>query len=509
VPSVNAIAKQIQANTPKRGFWAKLSGLFKDAALLSVIVVAGLVVAVAISVGVGFWKKWRDPKPMIVVLPFEESTDAAKTCGMTGKNAEDIFVDRLNELTAKAAEYHGNVYASKNSLGKLPEQPKIPVETAYGISVHGVSVDDIIRLYNRVRYDQWNVSGDVMAERKRCRVRARLTRADNSSEWESIPGKGQSLTDTIRQTAVKLIAAAHPELAGRALLQEIIDRKNAGVDASPIYGQTEDAFRGWIASRPQDVRAYTYLTTAYYYEGKPQQALYVANWVQELPGLRQRMEQEEAARRSVKLSADPVPQPSASEDSPEDRMAMIAATAKLTRGGTVDEMKAVKDEFDRLALSHPGDARCYLNAAVASEAIAVAMGRAAEGRTLTAAEREEIRRRYEEAVQLFLHAEWIDPENAGLHRDIGEELNAFAFVEGRPNPPQTLDELRYALHLLPSFREAYATSTKLMNASGQTAQADELCQTLQLLTLPVDGKPYYECAAPTKARVKRVRRHHS
>ena len=120
MPSVNAMAKQIQPNVPKPGFWARLAGFFKDAALLSVVVVAVLVVAVGIAVGIGFWKKWRDPKPMIVVLPFEESTDAAKTCGMTGKNAEDIFVDRLNELTAKAAEYHGNVYASKNSLGKLP-----------------------------------------------------------------------------------------------------------------------------------------------------------------------------------------------------------------------------------------------------------------------------------------------------------------------------------------------------------------------------------------------------
>jgi tetratricopeptide (TPR) repeat protein len=501
------MAKQIQPNVPKPGFWARLAGFFKDAALLSVVVVAVLVVVVAIAVGIGFCKKLRDPKPMIVVLPFEESTDAAKTCGMTGKNAEDIFVDRLNELTAKAAEYHGNVYASKNSLGKLPEQPKIPVEIAYGMSVHGVSVDDIVRLYNRVRYDQWNISGDVLAEGKRCRVRVRLTRADNSSEWDSTPAKGQSLTDTIRQTAVKLIAAAHPELAGRALLQEIVDMKNAGGDASPIYGETEDAFRGWIASRPQDLRAYTYLTTAYIYEGKPQQALYVANWVQEQPGLRGRVAQEEAARRSAKPASDPAPQASVGEDSPEERMAMMAATAKLTRGGSVDEMKAAKDEFDRLAQRHPGDARYYLNGAVASESIAVDLRNAAAGRTQTQAEQEEIRQRYEDAVQLFLRAESIDPENAGIHRDIGEELNAFAGAEGKPNPPQTLDELRYALHLMPSFRDAYVTSAKLMDAGGQAAQANELCQTLDLLTLPVNGKPHYECAEPKKkAPAKHLRR---
>jgi hypothetical protein len=85
-------------------------------------------------------------------------------------------------------------------------------------------------------------------------------------------------------------------------------------------------------------------------------------------------------------------------------------------------------------------------------------------------------------------------------------LNAFAGVEGKGSPPQTLDELRYALHLLPSFRDAYATSTTLMNVSGQTAQADELCQTLDLLIVPVNGKPYYECAEPKKPRVKHLRR---
>ena len=186
---------------------------------------------------------------------------------------------------------------------------------------------------------------------------------------------------------------------------------------------------------------------------------------------------------------------------------MMAATAKLTRGGTVDEMKAAKEEFDRLAQRHPGDARYYLNAAVASESIAVGLRNAATGRTQTAAQQDEIRRRYEDAWQLFFRAESIDPENAGIHRDIGEELNAFAGVEGKPNPPQTLDELRYALHLLPSFREAYVTSTKLMNAGGQAAQADELCQTLELLTLPVNGKPYYECVEPKRPPAKHLRRH--
>jgi hypothetical protein len=51
------------------------------------------------------------------------------------------------------------------------------------------------------------------------------------------------------------------------------------------------------------------------------------------------------------------------------------------------------------------------------------------------------------------------------------------------------------------------TSTKLMNAGGQAAQADELCQTLELLTLPVNGKPYYECVEPKRPPVKHLSRH--
>ena len=99
---------------------------------------------------------------------------------------------------------------------------------------------------------------------------------------------------------------------------------------------------------------------------------------------------------------------------------MMGATAKLTRRETtLDEMKSVKEAFDRSATKHPGDARYYLNSAVSSETIAVIMRNNAVGRSLTAEERSEITRRYEDAVQLLLQAEALDPENAGIHRDIG------------------------------------------------------------------------------------------
>jgi tetratricopeptide (TPR) repeat protein len=510
VPSINAMAKKIQASAPKKGVWLRIWDFFKDAAKVSFVVATVAVVVVLIALGVGFWKKWKNPEPMIVVQPFEESTDAAKACGMTGKNAEDIFVDRLNELTAEAAAYHGNLYASKNSLGRLPEQPRIPVETAYGISVHGVSVDDVIRLFNRVRYDQWNITGDLFVEGKRCRVRVRLTRATGSSGWDSTPAKGQSVTDTVRLTTLKLIGAAHPELAGRALLQEIVDRKNAGVAPGPLYGQAEDAFRGWIVSRPQDLRAYAYLTTVYIYEGKSLEALYVTDWIQEWPGLKHKVEQAEAGRRSAKAGTASEAPPLLGEDTPEDRIAMMGATAKLTRRETtLDEMQSVKATFDQLAAKHPGDARYYLNSAVTSETIAVIIRNGAAGRSFTAAEQSEIMTRYEDAVQLLLRAVVLDPENAGVHRDIGQELSAFAGVQGRPNPPESIDELRLALHLLPSFRDAYNGSQTLLLASQETAKMDELCHTLQLLTLPVDGRPFYACEEKKKQRISHRGKSHS
>jgi len=191
------------------------------------------------------------------------------------------------------------MYASKNSLGRLPEQPKIPVETSYGISVHGVSEDDLIRLFNCVRYDQWNITGDVFIEGKHCRVRERLTL--NRQQRLGLDSGGGAIRYLHRApTALKLTGAAHPELAGRALIQEIVDKKNSGLEPGPLYAQLEDAFRGWIVSRPEDLRAYAYLATAYIYENKSLEALYVANWIQELPVLKHRVEQAEAARRSPK-----------------------------------------------------------------------------------------------------------------------------------------------------------------------------------------------------------------
>ena len=148
---------------------------------------------------------------------------------------------------------------------------------------------------------------------------------------------------------------------------------------------------------------------------------------------------------------------------------MMGATAKLTRRETtLDEMKLVKEAFDRLATKHPGDARYYLNNAVSRETIAAIMHNNAVGRSLTAEERSEITRRYEDAVQLLLQAEALDPENAGIHRDIGQEINAFAVVQGRQGSPEAIDELRLALHHQPSFRNAYASSQALLLAAQET-----------------------------------------
>jgi len=88
VPSINAMAKKIQAAAPKKRVWSRIRDFFKDAAVVSVVAATFLVLGVGIALGIGLWKKWKNPEPMIVVQPFEESRDAAKTCGMTGKNAE-------------------------------------------------------------------------------------------------------------------------------------------------------------------------------------------------------------------------------------------------------------------------------------------------------------------------------------------------------------------------------------------------------------------------------------
>ena len=57
MPSINAMAKKIQAAAPKKRMWSRIWDFFKDAAVVSVVAATFLVLGVGIALGIGLWKE--------------------------------------------------------------------------------------------------------------------------------------------------------------------------------------------------------------------------------------------------------------------------------------------------------------------------------------------------------------------------------------------------------------------------------------------------------------------
>ncbi|WP_353065997.1 hypothetical protein RBB77_07100 [Tunturibacter psychrotolerans] len=489
--SDSSTAKQTEEDVAPKGFLAHLFSFIKNAAALSAVVVA---VGAIVLWGVAYWEKQRDPRPMIVVQPFEEASDIAKKCGMTGKNAEDIFVDQLNDLVTAAAHFHGNVNTNQNALGLLAQRPRIPVETAYGITVHGISVDDVLKLYDRVRYEQWIITGDVLGENDVCDVRVRLTTATSSSGWNIPVPKGKSLSETIQVATFKLITSADPELAGRALLQEIQEQMAGSIDSKASDAAAEEAFKEWLNSRPQDMAPYFYLMTTFIYENKPSQASEVFGWVQEGDAVSKRVkEEEQKIWRGTPLTKEARRSPGPAS-SMEDNLQSVEAAAKVVENTSTNELIAIKSQLDRLRPKYPMDTKYIINSAVASSKIADNIETSTSGKVLTPDELQTVSRRRDECIQLLLDAIEIDPSNPGVHRSLGNELVKLAITRGQAVPAEAIDEYKFALHLRPSFKDAYDRLQLLL----KSPESDQITETISLLLPAVLESPPSPSGAKTK-----------
>jgi hypothetical protein len=464
---------------------------------------------------------------MIIVQPFEEAEDTTKKCDLTGKNAEDIFVDRVNELASDAVAFHGNINSSNYAFGNVPELPKIPVQTVYGITIHGISMDDVRHLYERVRYDQWNITGDIYEESGSCHVRVRLANSEGSSEWEVSAPEQQALPGIVRSSAQRLIAAANPELAGRALLQELIMQTNTGRPASQEqYVAAEDVFREWIASRPQDRQAYYYLMATLYYQGADlsqrkddmttaeerwKQASLIVDWLND-GSLQNRIESAESDGRKGWDWRDRLlvhwyirhPESVSSAD----RTWLLSKNIQSLAGANDEK---IKQAFTILQAKDPFDPNTLLDSGIASAALALdLLGKAcgpdvqvvACEKRLNPDDKRKVLSSFEDALQLERQAEILEPSNPGVHRDVGKAWEDRANALGDAFSPEALDEFDFALHLDPAFRLALEDDYKLRleNPDGGPERARTLCNTITILESSSAGAPDHVCTDPLPAR---------
>ncbi|HEY0795700.1 MAG TPA: hypothetical protein VGD64_07950 [Acidisarcina sp.] len=237
--------------------------------------------------------RFVSPKPLIVVDSFEVSSDIEKQAGFSGKNAADVFTDELNAAASAGERFKGNDYASPHHYGRIRNVFRIPVQTTYGIQFSGVSVDVIMDIYRRFRYDEWHISGDIVKAQAdaagkdsgKVDLRVRVKRSNSSENWELGSVAAAGVNAGVQTLARQMLSREQPELMGRANLQWALtsDHSPAGeAIAAEHFNEAVEDFRGWANNEPTNPLPYYYLSIAYHYwPQRGQQSYDLALWSQE------------------------------------------------------------------------------------------------------------------------------------------------------------------------------------------------------------------------------------
>jgi hypothetical protein len=256
-----------------------LSEIFATAVKLAVYIP---IAAIVVTILLAFVQRIFFPQCVAVVQEFEVSPEAAKRLSMSGKSASNIALDLLNQHVVSGSQFHGAdyyLYDAKAGIQPiaLEQSIKIPVQSSYGIEVKGVSIDTIVKIYNWIRNREWTISGDIITIGDQLVVRLRINRDGVAKYWE-VPDPKQTAplqsdgAALIRSATEKMLADEHPELLGRSFLQQ------------KQYDRAVDVFRIWTLNHPRDWRPSYYLSLAYDYQGKAQEALCLARWSRNVEG---------------------------------------------------------------------------------------------------------------------------------------------------------------------------------------------------------------------------------
>jgi tetratricopeptide (TPR) repeat protein len=121
-------------------------------------------------------------------------------------------------------------------------------------------------LYDKARYDQWIISGDVVSSPKGLVGRIRLNKADTAKSWETLPSAHANASELVRDATYLMLAKEAPELLGQNYLQQA------------KYNDAEEVFRQWAIDDPQNWKPSYYLSLVYSYQDKGAEASSLANW---------------------------------------------------------------------------------------------------------------------------------------------------------------------------------------------------------------------------------------
>lgn len=413
------------------------------------------------------------PEYMVTVQPFEIVSETGNHSSLTGKNASDIVVDILNDAASHAAQFHGTDYYSIDVVAgaqpvSLHQAIKVPIETSYGIELKGISVDSILHLYDRARYDQWVISGDVVSSPEGLVGKIRLNNADTAKSWETPPSAHASPSELVREATYRMLAKELPELLGQSYLQEA------------RYDAAKEVFRQWAIDDPQNWKPSYYLSLTYGYQDKGQEAASLAKWSNNIAG-------NETNRRSKKRR-----EVRGSEKEMASNLSQITKVALQTRVASDSEtLEKLQSELDTIGGSQSSLSR-YFNDESANADYRIQRASVLDKQALIESNRN-LSRAYErstQAIDSLKEAIRSAPENGGLHEEQAILLlhlvdimkkQGQASDDIREKEKEEVEEYTRALEFRPTEDSALWGAILAQIDLGNDQDAMELARTLTLL----------------------------
>lgn len=196
--------------------------------------------------------RFLHPKTIIQVSAVELFSSNGKTNIQGGKALADMVVDDVHQIIEEASRFSGNSFASKKSYPPLPDLPKIPVDTTYGIDIKGISLDQIVATWKHLRYREFRISGDLIVitdNQFKIKLRYEAGGRANSFEIDSSPA---TIENDLRAAAFNVLSEISPETVERYLFQKSV------TCASECVIDQDEALRfcwSWLVRQPENASA--------------------------------------------------------------------------------------------------------------------------------------------------------------------------------------------------------------------------------------------------------------
>jgi tetratricopeptide (TPR) repeat protein len=424
------------------------------------------------------------PEFMVTVQQFEISPEVANRLSLSGKSASDIVMDTLNNAATHAAQFHGAEYYAYDGHGTQPvalhQTIRIPVQTSYGIELKGISLDSLIQIYDKIRYQQWIISGDILSSPNGLIARVRLNQDGVANSWETRPSAHASPSELVRNATNMMLTDECPELLGRAYLQQ------------SQYTEAAEVFRQWAIHAPHNSEPTYYLSLAYDYQGKEKEASSLARWSRDIA----EHEKELREQRKTQSSTKKPPKASGPKSTPASDLAEVTQAVwetrdtsgsrppslaeKLTKLHAVEETEA---KFLELSENDPANLTYYIQWARTLDKEA-AIEASAHSASPQAYETEK------QAMALLEKALRVVPENGGLHEQhaiLLQHLVAFAKADNkdpqviRTNEMEEVAEFKRALELRPIETSPLWAAVYALLDLNRDEDAIDLAKTITLL----------------------------